>query len=106
MRGKKVYGESRTDSCPFCGKQATITNEVGLLVCSDHKSGSLPDIRCTCGEYLDIKKGKFGPFFTCFNCGAISFAKGMEIMNMAIKKKNKKKGDYVNGEFIVSIDDL
>lgn len=104
MRMKKVYGQSRVDTCPWCGKQATVSNADGLLVCEDHKNKEMPAIRCTCGDWLDLKAGKYGPYFNCFNCGNISFAKGMELKEMNVP--SKKKGKYVGGEFIISIDDL
>lgn len=148
---KKIYGKSRIDTCPFCSKQATVQNKVGLLVCKDHREKVLPDIRCVCGDYLDIQQGKYGPFFSCFHCGTFSFAKGMEIMRMEIEKKRrqaksnegvkekekiekeefciegknkgeesrreeyitrekreekKRKGAYINGEFLPFLDDL
>ncbi len=121
MRMKKVYGQSRKDVCVWCGKVATVQNEAGLLVCVEHKNREMPAIRCTCGDWLDLKAGKYGPYFNCFNCGNISFAKGMELKELAVpgKKKPKKetlseaeqaikdgKSVYVDGEFIISIDDL
>lgn len=118
MRGKKVYGQSREDTCVWCGKRATVANDAGLLVCPTHKNNEMPTIRCTCGDWLDLKAGKFGPYFNCFNCGNISFAKGMELkeINVPIPKRKKLsetevaikegKSAYVDGEFIISIDDL
>lgn len=118
---KKVYGQSKEDTCVWCGKLATVENDAGLLVCPAHKNNEMPSIRCTCGEWLDLKAGKFGPFFLCFNCGPVSFAKGMELkeLNVPAKKKPIKekpseaevalsegKSMYLDGEFIISIDDL
>ncbi len=104
MRYKKVYGSSRQDNCPFCGKQATVSGKDGLLVCADHRNSALEVIRCTCGEFLDQKAGKFGPYFTCFQCGNISFAKAMELKAMQVPPK--RKGAMVEGEYIPSIDEL
>ena len=104
MRMRKVYGQSREDTCPWCGKRATVQNKEGLLVCPEHRSDEMPAIRCTCGEWLDLRAGKFGPYLNCMSCGNISFTKGMELKEMNVPRK--KKGSYVDGEFIISIDDL
>lgn len=106
MRYRKEYGRSREDGCPFCGKRATVENDDGLLVCHAHKNESLPLIRCACGDILDQKAGKFGPYFSCFQCGNISFSKAMELKAMQVPKKLVKPGIYDNGEYIPSIDEL
>jgi len=49
-------------------------------------------MKCVCGEWLDIKKGKFGPYFSCMNCGNISWRKGIE-MNTGVKNQNKAKSE-------------
>ncbi|MCF7860786.1 hypothetical protein K9M79_00955 [Candidatus Woesearchaeota archaeon] len=66
---KKIYGQSRVDKCPFCDKQALTKNKQGVPVCADHKTSILKDMKCTCGSTLDIKHGKYGFFFVCFQCG-------------------------------------
>ena len=66
---RKIYGQSRIDACPFCKKQSTTVNSQGLPVCQKHKDAQLPDMKCVCGDYLDIRRGKFGPYFYCMNCG-------------------------------------
>lgn len=76
---RKVYGSYKVESCPFCGEPAYNVNPEGVPVCKDHKNRKLPAMRCACGEYLDMKKGKFGVFFTCFNCGAINARKAYEM---------------------------
>ena len=73
MRIQKRYGESRIENCPFCGRQAIIENEQGVPVCTNHKDKLLPDLRCVCGEYLLMQKGKFGIYFNCLRCGNMSF---------------------------------
>lgn len=78
MRYRKVYGQSKNNNCLFCGKLATTTNKQGIPVCSVHKNSRLNDFKCTCGEYLDIKSGKFGIFFVCMNCGTISLNRALE----------------------------
>lgn len=85
---RKSYGQSKIATCPFCGKNALSKNKEGIPVCIDHKTETLPDLKCICGEYLDLRFSKFGPFFTCMNCGTVSFAKAMD-MNPPIKPKNK-----------------
>ena len=87
MRIKKVYGESRIESCPFCEKRATTENKQDVAVCLNHKNEYL-HLKCICGELLDIRKGKFGAFCTCINCGAISLNKALS-MNPPVKKEKK-----------------
>ena len=82
----KRYGQSRIDNCPFCGKQGVAKNPQGVPVCQDHQDSNLDNLKCVCGEYLDIAEGKWGPYFRCMNCGNINFKKGME-MNPQIKKQ-------------------
>jgi len=89
MRHSKKYGESRLDKCPFCSKQATAKNKQGLLVCLEHKEFVLPDIKCLCGSWLDIRSGKYGPYFVCINCGNINLKKGLEMLEYS--KQNKIK---------------
>ena len=76
---KKVYGQSRMENCPICGDRATAKNEQGIPVCRDHKEFSIT-LKCSCGQYLDAKEGKWGTFFVCFECGPISWHKAM-VMN-------------------------
>lgn len=87
MRIPKRYGQSLVNRCPFCQRQATTENYQGVPTCLEHKKEELLDLKCACGEYLDIKKGKYGAFFLCMNCGPVSFAKGLE-MNPPTLKKN------------------
>jgi len=79
MRIPKSYGQSKIDTCPFCEKRAVTSNEQGIPVCLNHKTKKLLDIKCICGEWLDVKAGKWGPYFYCMNCGNISFKKGMSM---------------------------
>lgn len=74
----KQYGKSRVDSCPFCGKQSITVNKQGVPVCLQHKNDELFGMKCFCGESLDLRSGKWGPYFVCFKCGNISFSKGLE----------------------------
>ena len=89
MYRKKVYGESRIDNCPFCGRRALTKNSEGVPVCADHKNKSLPRMKCVCGEPLDVMEGKWGAYFNCINCGNISFRKGLD-MNPPIEQEKPK----------------
>ncbi len=82
----KRYGETRVDSCPFCGRSALIKNSQGLAVCRDHKDKTLDNMKCACGEYLLTQQGKFGVFFNCFKCGNINLKKALEINSQIIAK--------------------
>ena len=79
FKRKKTYGQYKTAECPFCGKQATQKNEEGIEVCRLHTKEKLPEIKCTCGSWLELRVGKFGPYFNCLNCGNINFEKGKEM---------------------------
>ncbi|MFC1769070.1 hypothetical protein ACFLZX_04875 [Nanoarchaeota archaeon] len=79
MFRKKIYGQSRVEKCPFCDKIGTLKNKQGLPVCQAHKNKMLMDIKCVCGEYLDIRTGKWGPYFYCNTCGNINLKKGLEM---------------------------
>ena len=82
FKAKKVYGSSKILSCPFCKRTATQKNEQGLDVCFKHTKGVLQDIKCTCGTWLELRVGKFGPYFHCLNCGNLKYSKAMEIKEM------------------------
>jgi len=75
---RKVYGQSDVGVCPFCGKNALAVSKQGIPVCTDHKNKYL-DLKCVCGEHLNILKGKYGPFCTCMNCGTMSLRKAMDM---------------------------
>lgn len=82
----KRYGQSKINNCPFCNRQATTKNCQGIPVCLQHKNTDMPDLKCLCGEYLDVMSGKYGPYFRCIRCGNMNFNKGLEI-NPDYKKK-------------------
>ena len=82
MRLPKHYGEYRQSKCPFCDKSAMSMNTQGIPVCKLHVGVRLPEVKCTCGSWLDMKKGKWGAFFVCDRCGAISFKKGLDMFKM------------------------
>ncbi|MGM5482154.1 MAG: hypothetical protein ACQESF_01710 [Nanobdellota archaeon] len=84
---KKIYGLSREENCPFCGKRATIKNKQGVFVCRDHKDSELNQMYCICGEPLEIKHGKYGMFFLCMQCGPVNKNKIFEINRIEDNKK-------------------
>ncbi len=104
MRFKKVYGQSKTDVCPFCQRQATTTSSQGIPVCQEHKVAILNEFKCICGDWLELQTGKYGTYFKCHQCGNINFKKTLEInvvknisnpdMEKKVVKKNKPFKDY------------
>jgi hypothetical protein len=82
----KRYGETRVDSCPFCGRQALIKNPQGIAVCTEHKKKILDNMKCMCGQFLLMQEGKFGVFFNCFKCGNINLKKALDINSQLITK--------------------
>ena len=84
---KKTYGSYQVNQCIFCGTAAYSVNPQGIPVCNNHKSAEvdMDAIRCACGDYLDIKEGKFGAFFLCMKCGPRSIAKVKEINTITIR---------------------
>ena len=93
----KRYGESKVDGCPFCGRQAIVKNSEGIPVCNDHKDKTLGDMKCTCGQYLLLQKGKFGPYFNCLKCGNVTLKRALEI-NPNIMHAEKAKGAIVGSQ--------
>lgn len=78
----KRYGESKVNKCPFCGKDAFTLNSQKVPTCKVHKDTLLENVKCLCGNWLDMREGKFGVFFTCINCGAMNIKKVLEIATM------------------------
>ena len=97
---KKKYGESKVENCPFCGKRALTSNSQKIPVCLSHKNQELLDVKCLCGEWLDLKQGKYGPYFNCIKCGNISFKKGLEMNHVETKKNALKKEEVKPAEKI------
>ncbi|MDP7180154.1 MAG: hypothetical protein QF824_02710 [Candidatus Woesearchaeota archaeon] len=97
MRIPKRYGQSRIDNCPFCEKVSTTKNKQGVPVCQNHKENVLKDLKCVCGEWLDLLEGKWGPYFKCINCGNINFNKGLEL-NPQIKDEESSDEDDDSNE--------
>lgn len=77
-RMPKIYGEYKTTDCPFCGKQAHFANKAKLPVCKDHKDTEYPSYRCPCGDWIDIKSGRFGTYGSCMRCGNVQLSKILE----------------------------
>ncbi len=96
---RKEYGKSKIDSCPFCGKRATAVNSQGVPVCQKHKYSELKDLKCVCGEWLDLKTGKFGPYFHCMNCGNINFRKGLDMNPNLSENKNYKQNNIEKNKY-------
>jgi len=92
MRIPKRYGDYKVENCPFCGKISVTKNKQGVPVCIKHKDYELSNLKCACGEWLDVAEGKYGPYFRCMNCGNINFKKGIEI-NPQVKDNVAKKDD-------------
>lgn len=114
---KKIYGQSREQTCMFCEKRATTENEQGLPSCIKHKNDLMDDKVCVCGEYMCIKKSKWGAFFLCPNCGPISMNKAMSMqarqgfkLNKSFREKREKRLETSNRnkktEKIYTIDEL
>jgi hypothetical protein len=82
---KKVYGDYKIESCPFCSHQSSVKNSQGVPVCSRHGKLLLENLKCSCGKILEIKRGKFGPFFVCENCGIVKFSRGLEMNDYPLK---------------------
>lgn len=78
MQIPKKYGSYKVDLCPFCRKNATVKNPQQVPVCSSHGKSILRDLSCLCGDFLELRDGKYGPYFSCMNCGNISLRKAME----------------------------
>jgi hypothetical protein len=94
MFRKKIYGQSKEESCAFCGKTALSKNPQGLPVCTDHIKNILEGKKCACGEMMEVKESKWGAFFLCKNCGPISLKKAKEDVDNSdynINKKYRKK---------------
>jgi hypothetical protein len=93
---RKIYGQSKSDTCAFCNKMATVENSQGFPTCVIHKQENMPEKKCICGEYLDVKKSKWGPFYLCKNCGPLSprkveeMAKGDFKLNKKLREKTKQ----------------
>lgn len=75
----KVYGQSMVNNCPFCGKVATAKSEQGADVCGKHTKTKILNVKCNCGDYLDLLSGRYGPYFNCLKCGNVNYNKGLDL---------------------------
>lgn len=87
----KKYGLSKIDKCPFCNKTGVVKNVQGIPVCQKHAKTKLDEIKCVCGNWLELCSGKWGPYFRCANCGNINFKKGLEMNSGAKVQKIETK---------------
>src|SRR3989338_5088219 len=92
----KKYGQSKIEKCPFCDKSSTIMNSQKVPVCTEHKNETLDDLKCVCGETLDILHGKFGVFFSCMKCGNMNMRKMMEVNTIKPRRKINKTNNSKN----------
>lgn len=91
VRIPKRYGQSRDNSCHFCGAIATSKSEQGLVVCHKHVTEKTDEIKCTCGSWLDLRSGKWGSYYNCINCGNVNMAKAMQMKEMTRNKAEVTK---------------
>lgn len=99
---RKIYGQSQNTTCVFCDKLATKKNKQGFTTCINHVNSIMPDKKCICGEWLDIKESKWGAFYVCSNCGPISLNKANEMNEQKASgrfKLNKKFRDAQSNSF-------
>lgn len=90
FKGKKVYGSYKRITCPFCERNATQKNQQGLDVCHLHTKQVFDEIKCLCGSWLELRSGKFGPYFNCVKCGNVNYDKAMTIKESTDKKFGKE----------------
>ena len=86
---RKVYGMNQSAKCPFCGSNAYSKNEQNIPTCKDHKDQILEDMKCACGEVLELREGKYGMFYVCEKCGTKSMSKAISITPPKVKEKEK-----------------
>ena len=103
----KRYGQSRLDLCPFCKKNATTKNKQQIPVCYAHKASILQDLTCFCGDYLELKDGKFGIYFNCTNCGNINLKKALEMNpELGDEPKTESKTNQNKKEITITSDEV
>ena len=88
----KRYGQSKVELCPFCKKDTTTKNKQQVPVCYAHKASILKDLTCFCGDYLELKDGKFGIYFYCTNCGNFNLKKALD-MNLDVGDEAKTESN-------------
>lgn len=88
---QKRFDGGKTDSCPFCGSSAYTKNSDGVPVCTTHKNSSFGNMKCVCGSFLDLREGKWGPFFLCEKCGPVNMRKAIELNPPSKAVKEEKE---------------
>ncbi len=101
----KKYCSYQKNVCVFCGKTSTVTNAQGLLTCIADQRKTLEEKKCACGEMLELKQGKYGPFFLCRSCGPMSLKKSMDSDTQGLYKTTKKV-TLPDGRRVMSVYDL
>jgi len=61
--------------CNFCSNTAITYNKQKIPVCNKCRKEILTADCPACGEPLNINKGRFGVYFSCFEHGNFSLAK-------------------------------
>ncbi|MFH1072981.1 MAG: hypothetical protein V1743_06140, partial [Nanoarchaeota archaeon] len=79
---------------------ALTENLQGIPVCLDHKNRKTGELKCVCGDYVDIKKGKYGTFFLCMRCGPMNLRKIKECNNVAANVWREKQSEDKHDEGI------
>ena len=78
------------EKCIVCDKHATKYNSQQLPVCKIHQDHEALNLNCPiCKEYLDVRKGKYGTFFTCMKCGIVNRTKLKTFGNLFFVKARK-----------------
>ena len=90
-----MYGTTGIARCPLCGRSALSKNKMGLSVCKDHASFEFPLMKCACGDSLQLKEGKFGPFCICSRCGTINLRKAFEVNNINLSQFATEKREII-----------
>tara|TARA_Y100000310_G_scaffold343091_1_gene449154 strand:+ start:3367 stop:3714 length:348 start_codon:yes stop_codon:yes gene_type:complete len=111
MRIPKRYGQSKKTECPFCGKLPIAKNEQGLDVCIKHKGSFLDEMKCFCGAWLELRDGKYGPYFNCLKCGNLNYRRVMEMGNVkergkVVVEKEIKPKRHEGVEIEITTDDV
>ncbi|MFT4311887.1 MAG: hypothetical protein ACMXYF_01525 [Candidatus Woesearchaeota archaeon] len=83
-RTKKVYGEYKTDICPFCGKKAFCYNNDRIAVCQMHKNTTQPHLVWS-GEVVQVKKGKYGNYCQTFAGDIVALKKVLAANNIDVQ---------------------
>ena len=79
----------------------------------------MEESKCICGSWLELRQGKFGPYFHCEKCGNKNFSKGMEVIQSVKptsfveeeregkeKQKNKFTDNKERKETTITTDDV